>query len=143
MSKVLIIISDYYKDIADLLLAGAKKELNSKNIQYDELYVPGTFEIPAAIVFSIMNDRNSYHGYLALGCIICGETDHYHYICRGVIGSLSEIAIQHAVPLGMGIITAGSKEQALIRADQNKKNIGGNAALTVLRMMEIHNQFLR
>ncbi|WP_339045763.1 6,7-dimethyl-8-ribityllumazine synthase [Candidatus Mesenet endosymbiont of Agriotes lineatus] len=143
MSKVLTVISDYYKDIAGLLLVGAKEELDDKGVQYDELYVPGAFEIPAAIVFSIMSDRSSYNGYLALGCVIRGETDHYHYICKRVIGSLGEIAIQHSVPLGMGVITADSKERASARADKNQKNVGGNAALAVLRMMEIYNQFLK
>ncbi|GHM58842.1 MAG: hypothetical protein sL5_09420 [Candidatus Mesenet longicola] len=143
MSKVLIVISDYYKDISDYLLAGAKEKLDDKGVQYDELYVPGAFEIPAAIVFSIMSDRSSYNGYLALGCVIRGETDHYHYICKGVIGSLGEIAIQHAVPLGISVITADSKERALVRADKNQRNVGGSAALAVLRMMEICSQFLK
>ncbi|AHX04751.1 6,7-dimethyl-8-ribityllumazine synthase [Ehrlichia japonica] len=142
--NILIVASQFYSDITNLLLDGAIDQLKkySKPVKYDIVHVPGSFEIPAAIVFAIMSDRYQYNGYIALGCVIKGETDHYHYVCKGVTTSLSEIATHHAVPMGFGVITAGSLELAMARADMNKKNVGGKAAKAALAMIELHNKFL-
>ena len=142
--NILIVVSQFYSDITNLLLDGAIDQLKkySKPVKYDIVYVPGSFEIPAAIVFAIMSDRYKYDGYIALGCVIKGETDHYYYVCKGVTTSLSEIATHHAVPMGFGVITAGSLELAMARADMNKKNVGGNAAKAALAMIELHDKFL-
>ena len=70
------------------------------------------FEIPSAMVFAILSDKYHYDGYVALGCVIKGETDHYYYVSKGVTLSLSEIVANHAVPMGFGIITAENRELA-------------------------------
>ncbi|AAZ68339.1 6,7-dimethyl-8-ribityllumazine synthase [Ehrlichia canis] len=142
--NILIVVSQFYPEITNLLLDGAVDQLKkySKPVKHDVVYVPGSFEIPAAIVFAIMSDKYKYDGYIALGCVIKGETDHYYYVCKGVAGSLSEIAANHAVPMGFGVITAENLELAMVRADMHKKNVGGNAAKAALTMIELHNKFL-
>ncbi|QXK92066.1 6,7-dimethyl-8-ribityllumazine synthase [Neoehrlichia mikurensis] len=142
--NLLIVIANFYPEISKNMLDGAitQIKLYHINIVYDIIYVPGSFEIPAAITFAIMSDRQKYDGYVALGCLIKGLTDHYHYISNSVSISLSEIAIQHAVPLGFGIITANTLELAIERADKNKINIGGKAVQAALKMIELHRKFL-
>ncbi|WDM85656.1 6,7-dimethyl-8-ribityllumazine synthase [Ehrlichia sp. JZT12] len=142
--KILIVVSQFHSHITELLLNGAIDQLQKypKLVEYDIVYVPGSFEIPAAVVFAIMSDRYHYNGYIALGCVIKGETDHYYHVANGVSASLSEIATNHAVPIGFGVITAENSELAIARADMKKKNIGGNAAKAALTMIELHNKFL-
>ncbi|KJV68703.1 6,7-dimethyl-8-ribityllumazine synthase [Candidatus Neoehrlichia procyonis] len=142
--KLLIVVADCYPEISDYMLDGAITQINlhHTSVTYDIIHVPGSFEIPAAIIFAIMSDRYKYDGYIALGCIIKGSTDHHHYISNSVSMSLGEIAIQHAVPLGFGIITTNTLDLAIERADKNKINIGGKAAAAALRMTELHKKFL-
>ena len=142
--KILIVVSQFHSNVTESLLNGAIDHLKkySKPVEYDIVYVPGSFEIPAAIVFAIMSDRYHYNGYIALGCVIKGETDHYYHVAKGVSTSLSEIAANHAVAMGFGVITAENLELAMARADMQNKNIGGNAAKAVLTMIELHNKFL-
>nr|WP_272899051.1 6,7-dimethyl-8-ribityllumazine synthase [Anaplasma platys] len=142
--NVLLIVGRFYDDICDMLVDGAVSALKSKNseIKHEVINVPGAFEIPAALSFAIMSDKESYDGYVALGCVLKGLTEHNTHVSTSVYSAIRDIAIHHAVPLGMGVITADSRELAWERARKNGRNVGGIAAEAMLRMVELHRRFL-
>lgn len=139
MTKILIIQADFYKDISALLLEGAIKKIIDAGHQYDVITVPGAFEIPAVIAFA--KDSKKYDGYVALGCVIRGETTHYDYVCLESARGLNELAFKEKLAIGYGIITVENENQALTRADVKKKDKGGFAANACLEMIKIKNMF--
>ena len=123
--KVLIVLSDYYKDISYSLLKTAKSNL--KNIKiYKVIRVPGVFEIPVTISKYI----NKVDGVVALGCVIKGKTPHFEFISMAVTESLINMSILHKKPIGNGILTCLNKKQALSRVNKGKE--AAKAALAVL-----------
>ena len=129
--KVCIVISNFYPNISKLLLAGAISKL--AKYDYKIVYVPGTFEIPVVISSFI----NKYDAFIALGCVIKGKTSHYHYLCSSVINALTDISVKSKKPIGNGILTCDNIKQALVRANPNKKNKGGDAAEAVVSVLGI------
>lgn len=103
-----------------MLLDGAIKEINKNNLDYDIITVSGALEIPIAIAITI-NKNNYYDGYIALGCVIRGETSHYDTVCNESARGLMDIGIKNKIPIANGIITVENEEQALERA--NPKNL--------------------
>jgi 6,7-dimethyl-8-ribityllumazine synthase len=140
MKKILIVEAVFYQKISTLLLEGAKKKLDAAKVKYDVITVPGAFEIPAAISFAETSGK--YDGYVALGCVIRGETTHYDYVCAESARGLNKLAIKDKLPIGYGILTVENEKQALERADPKKKNKGGFAAMTCLEMMKIKESLL-
>lgn len=136
---VLIVVSGFYEDIAEELARGAVAELKAAGASYERVNVPGTFEIPAAIRLAI--DTGRYDGYVALGCVIRGETTHFDYICSESARGLGELALQHGVALGYGILTTEDREQAQRRASAAEKNKGGDAARACLAMIALKRRF--
>lgn len=136
---VLIITANFYQDMAETLVNAAIKEIKKASLRYEVVEVPGVFELPAAISMAMRSQRFSC--YVALGCVIRGETTHYDYVCTESARGLNELAYRCHLPIGYGVITAETKEQALHRADSNGKNVGGRAALAALAMRHINNQF--
>lgn len=139
---VLIVEARYYDDVADQLALGVTEVLDKAQVRYERLTVPGVFEVPAAIRFSIraMEVRGAsrrYNGFIALGCVIRGETDHYEHICREASRALMDIALDYSVALGFGILTCETHEQATTRARVDGKNKGAEAAQACLRMLDI------
>ena len=133
MKKVLIVVSDYYEEVAARLIKGAteyfdinKDELFGREIliKYEIQNVPGAFEIP----FLINKFKNSYDAFLALGCIIRGETYHFEIISNEVTRKIMDLSIDIGKPIGFGILTCENLEQALERSDPTKKNKGAEAA---------------
>ena len=119
--KVLIVVSDYYEDIANALLDSTKKFLNKK-IKFNIIKVPGVFEIPIIISKNI----NKFDGFVAIGCVIKGKTAHFDLISKSVIDAIMNISIESKKPVGNSILTCFNYKQALER-----KNKGKEAALAL------------
>ena len=124
--KVLIVLSDYYKDISYSLLKTAKSNLKNTKI-YKVITVPGVFEIPV----SISKHINKVDGVVALGCVIKGKTPHFEFISMAVTDSLLNMSILHKKPIGNGILTCLNKKQALSRINKGKEAV--EATLAVIK----------
>ena len=140
MTKILIVQADFYKKISALLLEGAVKKITDAGKEYEIITVPGAFEIPAVISFA--KNSKKYDGFVALGCVIRGETTHYDYVCLESARGLNELAIKENLAIGYGIITVENESQAIERADMKKKDKGGFAANTCLEMIKLRERFL-
>lgn len=138
-TRVLIVEAQFYPEIADEMARGVIASLDEAGVAFDRLEVPGTFEIPAAIRFAsdATNLDHAYDGFIALGCVIRGETDHYDHICRETSRALMDLSVNQDLAIGYGILTCETMEQAGARADVARKNKGADAANACLRMMEI------
>jgi len=143
---LLIVEARFYDDIADLLLQGAKTELERADATHEVLTVPGSLEIPAAIIYAIRSlafdaGRRRYDGYVALGCVLEGGTKHDEIVGFESARGLQEVILRYALAAGNGILTCATREQAIERADPQKQNRGGAAAAAALRMIEIKQNF--
>ena len=128
--KLLIVVAPYYKDIADELVAGAKAVTEAAGATWDIVEVPGALEVPSAI--SIAHRMSNFDGYVALGCVIRGQTNHYVAVAGESIRALAELAVVDALPLGIGILTVETEAQAWIRANVKDQDRGGDAARAAL-----------
>ena len=140
--RILIVESRFYEEITDGLVKGAVKELAAQGVGYKRLIVPGILEIPAAIRYAIraMELRATderYSGYIALGCAIKGETDHYDHISREAMSGLQQMTLEYTLAVGNGILTVHNRAQAMERCLPERRNFGGQAARACLRMIEI------
>lgn len=133
MSKVLIVNAPYYKNISDLLLEGATQALRNQNIDYEIIEVPGALEIPAAISIK----QNSYDGFVALGCVIRGETSHYDIVAGESARAIMDLTIHKHLAIGNGILTCENRDQAELRADPVQKNKGADAANAALQLIKL------
>lgn len=145
-AHVLIVEARFYDDIADELARGAIAEIESRGGSYDRIAVPGAFEIPAAIGFAVkaMADTagaTRYDAFVALGCVIRGETTHYDYVCGESARGLMDLSLRHAVAIGYGILTCENREQAMQRARVDAGNKGAAAVDAALRMADLKAQF--
>ena len=129
--KVLIVISNYYQDIGKNLLKGSINELKLNNINYDILKAPGCFEIP----FLISKNIKKYKGFIALGCVIRGETYHFELISNECARKIMDLSNEHLKPIGFGILTCENIKQAKIRSDIKKKNKGKEAANACIKLL--------
>jgi 6,7-dimethyl-8-ribityllumazine synthase len=133
--RVLIVEARFYPGIADDLAKGAMAALEEAGASYERVTVPGAFELPAAIAMAV--DGGRYDGYVALGCVIRGETSHYDLVCNEAARGLNDLAVRHLVPIGFGVLTCENGDQARRRADPKQKNKGGEAALACLAMIRL------
>lgn len=139
MQKILIVQAPFYQHISNMLLKGAIAKAKNHKIEYEIIDVLGAFEIPAAI--SLASKTKKYDGYVALGCVIRGETTHYDYVCEESARGLNELGYKENLAIGYGIITCENEAQAIARADLNQKDKGGFAVLACLKMMELKQKF--
>ena len=114
--KILIVVADYYKNIAKGLLKAANREIK-KSFSAKVVYVPGVFEIPVTISKNI----NKYNGFIALGCVIKGQTPHFDFISKASIEALMKLSVNSKKPIGNGIITCLNMKQALSRRTKGQE----------------------
>ena len=137
-TKVLIIISKYYKDISENLLKSAMNYLEEKFIAFDVVEVPGALEIPQALNLQVKISEKTgffYEGYIALGCVIKGETYHFEIVSNETNRGLMNVSLKNSFPLGNGIITAYNYDQALKRSIEK----GLEAASACYELIKIKN----
>lgn len=132
--KLLIVISPYYSDIAEGLLKGAKAEIEAAGASWEVVEMPGALEIPTAI--GISDRKSNFDGYVALGCVIRGETTHYETVCNDSSRALQLLGLQ-GLCIGNGILTVENHEQAAVRADPDGQNKGGGAAAAALHLVAL------
>ncbi len=133
MKKVLIVNSNYYKIVSNNLTINAKKLIPSK-YSTSKIDVPGVFEIPIAIRRNI----KGFDAFIALGCVIKGETPHFDLICSSTFNAILKLSIEFNKPIGNGIITALNMSQAINRSKKNtskKTNKGSEAANAVISIL--------
>ena len=136
--RFLIVEADFYTELAAAQKQGAVAALTAHGMAYESVSVPGALKIPAAIVFAEKTGR--YAGYVALGCVIRGETTHYETVCNESARGIMDLTVQ-GYAIGNGILTVENSEQAWDRADMSRKNKGGEAALAAIRMAELKSSF--
>ncbi|MEZ5751172.1 MAG: 6,7-dimethyl-8-ribityllumazine synthase [Paracoccaceae bacterium] len=132
--KALIVVAPYYRDIADMMLSGARATFEAVGATHETIEVPGALEVPAAIgqAFRMAN----FDCFVALGCVIRGETTHYDTVCNDSSRGLTLLGLQGCC-LGNGILTVENHEQAVVRADPADQNKGGGAAAAALHLLAL------
>jgi 6,7-dimethyl-8-ribityllumazine synthase len=136
---LLIVEARFYDEIADLLLAGARRALEAEDVTFDRVTVRGALEIPVAIRLAL--DGADYDAFVALGCVIRGETSHYDIVAGESARGLMDLAVQRGALIGNGILTTDDGRQARVRADPDGKDKGGGAARAALALVQIKRCF--
>jgi 6,7-dimethyl-8-ribityllumazine synthase len=138
---VLLVEAPYYTHIAALLREGASKALSAAGATFEVVQVPGAFEIPGAI--GMAAKAGGFDGYVALGCVIRGETTHYDHICEETAHWLQVLAVNEGLAIGYGILTCENEAQALARATpgDNGRDKGGEATNACLAMIGVKRRF--
>ena len=136
-ARILIVESHYYPEIADALIDGAEREIKKSGAICERVHVPGAFEIPAAIALAAKKKGRKYDGYVALGCVIRGETTHYDYVCGESARGLMDLALNQRLAIGYGIVTVNTMEQARARAFIDRGDKGGDCAHACLVMVSL------
>ena len=137
--KILVIEARYYESISEDLLTGALAKLQAADAEVVKVNVPGALEIPHIISYAEKAGAG-YDGYVALGCVIRGETTHYDYVCEESARALMDLAVDYQLAIGNGIITVENEAQAIARSKPDQKDKGGFAASACLRMIQLRDE---
>ncbi|HCR65104.1 MULTISPECIES: 6,7-dimethyl-8-ribityllumazine synthase [Oceanicaulis] len=138
-TRVLLIAAPFYEDITEQLVSGAQGACDAAGVTADVVEVPGALEIPAVIALSELG-KAPYDAYVALGCVIRGETSHFDYVCGESARGLMDLTLK-GVPVGNGILTVENIKQARVRANVHEKNKGGDAANAALALLSLKKKF--
>jgi 6,7-dimethyl-8-ribityllumazine synthase len=142
----MIVEGRFYAELADEMARGAVAELERSGATYERFGVSGAFELPAAIRVAVLAAQRGtlerdFDGYLALGCVIRGETSHYDYVCGESARGLQQLAIDHGIAIGYGVLTVENEEQAWARARVAEQNKGGDVARACLDVIALRQRF--
>ena len=135
--RILVVEAPYYAEISEALAKGALAALKKAGAEVQRISVPGALEIPAAIRFAL---AGKWDGFVALGCVIRGETSHYEIVCNESARGCQELAIHHSLAIGFGVLTVENDEQAWVRADPARGDKGGDAARACLAMIALRRE---
>jgi 6,7-dimethyl-8-ribityllumazine synthase len=141
--RILIVEARFYEHISNALLDGATAALESAGMHFERIAVPGALEISPAIALAArasMEDTNRYDGYVALGCVIRGETYHFEIVAHESVRGLMELGLRHLC-IGNGILTVENEGQALVRAARDQLDKGGDAARACLALIALRARF--
>ena len=139
-ARILVVEARFYDDIANALLQGATRVLETAGVTFDRITVPGSLEIPAALAIAVeAAERHGrpYDGAVALGCVIRGDTIHFEIVSIQSARGLMDFAVAHRFPVGNGIITVDNESQAWARARIAEGDKGGDAARAALAMVRL------
>jgi 6,7-dimethyl-8-ribityllumazine synthase len=128
---LLLVRAPYYRDVVDGLASGAERILREAGATHVVLDVAGAFELPQAIRIALRGAMR-FDGFVALGCVVKGETDHYEFLCREAMAGLMHVALQFGIALGTGLLTVDTIEQARARSAADGHNKGAEAAAAAL-----------
>ena len=139
--KVLLVCSPYYQNITNNLIEGAIKVLKSYSVEYKVLNVPGALEIAPAIKLVIDKSikKPLFDGFVALGCIIRGETYHFEIVANESSRALTDLSLNYSIPIGNGILTVSNLDQAIKRSDPLQFDKGADAAMACISLINIKN----
>lgn len=143
MSNILIVEARFYAHISDMLLDGATSAIEKAGAHFERLAVPGALEIPTAIALVARNAEHSgkaFDGYVALGCVIRGETYHFEIVASESARGLIDLGINDGLCIGNGILTVENERQALVRAAVDDGDKGGDAARACLALIHVRNR---
>ena len=135
MKPILIVHSPYYTNIDAMLVAGARAAIEAAGLKAEQIAVPGALEIPTAIAMAVASSK--YAGFVAAGCVLRGETSHYDIVSGESARGLQQLGIEKLAVIGNAILTCETEEQAIVRADPNQGNKGGEAANACIRLLQI------
>ena len=138
----LIVEARFYTYLGDALADGAIAAIEAAGATYERVAVPGALEIPGAIALAASSGQN-FAGFVALGCVIRGETSHYDTVCNESARGIMELTIKDKLAIGNGIITVENGDQAWARARKDDKDKGGDAARAALAMAELATKFAK
>ncbi len=140
--KVLLVCSPYYQNVTKNLIEGATKILKSNSVEYKILNVPGALEIAPAIKLVIDKSLKKplFDGFVALGCVIKGETYHFEIVANESARALTDLSLNYSIPIGNGILTVSNLDQAIKRSDPLRSDKGAGAALACLSLINIKNK---
>lgn len=138
-ARLLVVAAPYYRAVTDMMRQGAAAVARQAEATLDDAAVPGAFEIPGAIFHAAR--AGGYDGYIALGCVVRGETSHYDYVCGESARGLMDLSIREGLAIGYGILTVDNLAQAEQRADPRSGDKGGEAARACLAMIALKRRF--
>jgi len=141
LPRILIAEARFYEEISDHLFSGAADVLRNRGVSFERIAVPGALELPAVISIANQGANPKFDGFVALGCVIRGETSHYDTVCNESARGLQVLAVTFGLAIGNGILTCETWEQAMERALPDRQNKGDGAAEACLAVIEARRRF--
>jgi 6,7-dimethyl-8-ribityllumazine synthase len=140
-ARLLVIQAPYYADVVGGMHRGAVQVLEVAGARIETVDVAGAYELPAALRMAIR--RGTWDGFLLLGCVVRGATDHYTFICDAVCHGVMDISAETGVPLGFGLLTVDTLDQAVERSRDDRMNKGAEAAHALLGQLTLARRWSR